>query len=254
MGANIFAGELRLARQRAGLTQEKAAQAMSYSQSMYAQVEGGRFPSRDFAERADKIFNTDGLFVRLREYLISQGITPDWVKSWWELLIQATSIKIFNPLVIPGIVQSEGYARAQLGTNPERAESLVAARLERQQELLERQPRISIILDEAALHRAVAPPEVMRDQLESLAQRTDVQVLIIPAGSGSTLALDGSFELAMIEGHEVAYVETPLRGFVLDKEPEILDARERWEALCAEALPRRQSSELLRKVAKEWMA
>lgn len=93
---NFFASELRLARERAGLTQEKTAQEMNYSQSLYSQVESGRLPSRDFAERADKVFGTNGLFTRIRQHMISRGGTPEWLRPWRELSEQATSIKIYH--------------------------------------------------------------------------------------------------------------------------------------------------------------
>lgn len=254
--SNFFAAELRRARERAGLTQEQVAAQMAYSQSLYSQVEGGRLPSREFAERADKIFDADGLFSRIRAHMISSTSTPEWLRPWWELSQQASSLRIWHPLVVPGIVQIEDYARAQLAADdPDRTERLVTARRERQQAVFdqERPPRVTILVDELVLRRPVAPPEVMAAQLRALVDRGDIRIQVVPSGAAN-LGLDGAFEIACIDGRDVVYVETPVRGFVLDEPAIISDARERWETLIAEALPPRQSSELLRKVAKEWMA
>lgn len=75
---------------------------------------------------------------------------------------------------------------------------------------------------------------------------------VLPHGAESYLGVDGSFELATVDGRECVYVHTPARGFVLD-DPAIISAvKNRWDILRGEALPMRQSRELIIKVAEEW--
>jgi transcriptional regulator with XRE-family HTH domain len=256
---SLFADELRRTRELAGMSQADLATAMAYSVSAVAMVETGRRPpTKDFSDHADTALKTDGLFGRIRQWSLRQRAQPEWFTAYRDIEDQATTIRAFNPLVVYGLVQTEAYARAQLRSDdPEATESRVAARMERQRDIFDREkpPSVTVLLDEAVLYRNItggAPDgnRVMHDQLIRLTEGPG-SVQIVPASAATPLGLDGAFELARLDGREVAYVETPLLGFVLDQAEYAQQAGERWTALVAEALPLRQSRELIAKVAQE---
>jgi hypothetical protein len=77
-------------------------------------------------------------------------------------------------------------------------------------------------------------------------------VQVVPYGADTYLGIDGSFWLAAVDGREYVYVHTPARGFVLDGAEIVSDVRRRWDVLRGEALPARQSRELIMRVAETW--
>jgi Helix-turn-helix. len=151
------------------MTQEQLAQAITYSPSLVAMVENGkRAPSRDFAKRCDAEFKTDGLFERILDNLIAKDVTPEWFRPWVMIEQEATSLWLFHALAIPGLFQTEAYARAQLQDD----DGKTAARMERQ-EILKRAkpPALVALLDERVLRYAVGDNAVMHEQMRLPVQR-----------------------------------------------------------------------------------
>jgi transcriptional regulator with XRE-family HTH domain len=131
-----FIEELRLAREAAGFTQEQLATEINYSQGQISKIETGeRPPSKDFADRADIVLNTGGLLGRIVRRAQQQQTTPAWFRSWPAVEGEATSLRAYHPVLIPGLLQTEAYARALLsadpGVTPDEVEQRVSARLER---------------------------------------------------------------------------------------------------------------------------
>ena len=100
---------------------------------------------------------------------------PGWFQQWAGIEAQATVLRWYEPLVVPGLLQTEEYARAILSARPdgnlEDLDEQVAARLARQA-ILDRTgaPQLWCILDEGVLHRAIGGSKVMRSQLYRLAE------------------------------------------------------------------------------------
>jgi transcriptional regulator with XRE-family HTH domain len=110
----LFSEELRRARSAAGLTQDQLAERVGYSPSLVAHVEtGSRAPSLDFARRGDEALGTGGLLARLQPFVRSEAY-PAWFRDWVEIEREAVSLRWFEPLLIPGLLQTEEYARAVL--------------------------------------------------------------------------------------------------------------------------------------------
>lgn len=244
----FFADELRRAREAAGMTQEQLATKMYVSKSLVAMVETGqRAPRRDFATAVDDALGADGRFDRMRERLLRGEATPEWFRPWVDYEQHATTIRAFEPNVVPGLLQTEEYARALTGD-----EDATAARLARQRILdQDTPPEVFDIIDESVLHRQIGTLDVMCKQMMRLAE-APVGVQILPTGADSYLGVDGSFELATVDGRECVYVHTPARGFVLDSDEIISAVRHRWDVIRGEALPQRQSRELILKAAERW--
>lgn len=252
--SSFFATELRRARQAAGLSQEQLGTATNYSGSYVAQMETERKPPKpDFVKRADDVLATGGLLARILEELLLKEVTPEWLKPWFIIEQSATALRAYNPLVVYGLLQTEDYARELLTSDdPDRTDSRVAARMERQQLLArDKPPSVVVLLDEAVLRRRVGSAEVMHEQLQHLTTvRASVQ--IVPQDAQTYLGLAGSFEIASYDGREVAYLDAPDHGFVIDSAEILSRLKERWEILRAEALPLRQSRRLILEVAETW--
>src|SRR6266487_3106886 len=122
----------------------------------------------------------------------TDGPIPNWFESWLEAERAAHALRLWSPILIPGLLQTAEYARALFvaaGEDDERAEELVAARMDRQAILDRvRPPHVVAVLDEAVLHRLIGTPAVMHDQLTHLAglsERPNVLVEIVPASTGA---------------------------------------------------------------------
>ena len=243
-----FGSELRRAREATGLSREEFGKLVNYAPSTIGAFETGeRFPSRSLAAAADEHLKTDGVFCRMLDKLLTGYVHPDWFRPWSDIEQHAAAIRSYEPNVVPGLLQVEEYARALL-VDDER----VAARLARQQILTQANPpKFVAIIDESTLNRQVGTREAMHQQLLRLAEAGE-HVQVVPYDAGTYFRVDGSFVLATVEGQEYVHVDTPARGFVLDGAEIVSEIRNRWEVLLGEALPPRQSRELILKAADIW--
>lgn len=173
---------------------------------------------------------------------------PTWFRPWLEEEARASALRWVELSIIPGILQTEEYARALLGDD----ESAVRARMERQK-ILDREdpPRMHFVIDEAVLYRERGGPEVMRAQLEHLLKMVSRRVTIQIVRSKDNPHSMGAFTLATVDGSEVAYVETAVRGIVTRAREDIERLSEIWETVRAFALPQQESIEFIQKTAEE---
>jgi hypothetical protein len=133
---------------------------------------------------------------------------------------------------------------------------LLAARLARQEILgREEPPLVYLVMDEAVLHRQVGSAEVMREQLGYLAeaaQRVNVTVQVIPFAAGPHIGLQGGLTIAeMADRDVIVFVDNFADGQVSETEDTVAQVIQRFDALRAEALPKRASRDLIMKVAEE---
>ncbi len=258
----FYGAELRRWRTAAGLSQEQLGQRLGYSAAQVGKVETGeRAPSRDFAEGCDRVLpEAGGLFGRL--HLLARrwdGGSPAWFRPWRDAEQRAVSLRTWEPLLVPGLLQTEEYARAILGASPEADEDLearLAGRMERQA-LLDRgrPPMFWVLLDEAVLRRRVGSPEVMRGQLRHLAGRAArprISVQVVPARVGAHAGLLGAFVIAAFEAEsDIVYLETCSGGQTTDHPKVVAQVALQFDSLRAVALPRDESLRLIEKVAEE---
>ncbi|MFI7488775.1 Scr1 family TA system antitoxin-like transcriptional regulator [Micromonospora echinaurantiaca] len=257
----FLGGELRRARRDRGLSQEDLAQRINYSSSLVGMVEiGHRTPSQDFVGRVDAALESGGFFERLLA-LVRADAAPPWLREWIQVEAEATLIRWFEPSLIPGLLQTEAYARAVLTgggmlREPE-VEQRVTSRLGRQAVLTrEAPPEVVFVVDEVALRRRIGGRAVMAEQFAHLLRVTElphVDLHVVPADAGMHAGLAGAFILARTpEGAEVAHLDTPLRAHLSDHSADVDSLQRRWESLRGEALPRRASRELVAEVAQSW--
>jgi transcriptional regulator with XRE-family HTH domain len=263
---DFFGAELRRWRMAAGLSQEQLGQRVGYTGSQVGKVETGeRAPSPDFAQRCDQALpDAGGLFSRL--YALARrwdGGYPSWFAGWLEAERRATSLCSWEPLIVPGLLQTAEYARAILAAEPGTAEDqldeLVSARLERQS-ILDRPkpPALWVVLDEHVLHRLIGSRKIMYNQLLSLADtscRPNITVQVVPAGIGAHAGLLGGFAIASVNGAPgTVYMESPDQGQTTELPSVVGKLSLTFGTLRADALPRGASRDLIGKVAEEQWA
>jgi transcriptional regulator with XRE-family HTH domain len=259
----FFGAELRRARAAAGLSQDQLGQRLGYSSAQVGKVEvGERAPSQDFAQGCDQTFpEAGGLFARI--YQLTRrwdGGYPSWFAEWIDFERRATSLCWWEPLLIPGLLQTADYARAILAADPEtnddQLDELVAARLERQA-IFDRAdpPALWAVLDEAVLHRLIGSRKIMHDQLLHLADtscRGNITVQIVPADIGAHAGLLGGFAIANFgNAAGTVYMESPDHGQTTEVPSVVSRLSLTFDTLRADALPRGASRDLIGKVAEQ---
>ncbi|MBQ1020886.1 helix-turn-helix transcriptional regulator [Micromonospora sp. D93] len=257
-----FAEELRLARAANGMSQAALAEALSYSGALVAKVETSeRRPSLDFARRCDAVFSADGRFERIQRRISREAVVP-WFRDWAGIEQETTALRWFEPLYVPGLVQTEDYARAILAGAglfaADEVEQQVTARLDRQGVLTrDRPPLLSVVVDEYVLRRHIGGPEVMREQLRHLVKLGSalprVRIQVVPLSAGAYAGLDGPFVIATAAtGEDVVFLDGQRHGQVIDRVEYVRQMVEVWESIRGEALSQQQSLDLIAEVAETW--
>jgi transcriptional regulator with XRE-family HTH domain len=257
----LFAAELQAARSRAGLTRDELAAKINYSASLIGMIESlKRVPQLDFARRCDKAFGTTGSFERIHEYVRLMPFAS-WFRPFAQYEADATAIRAFELTVVPGLLQTEAYARtllsARIGAMETEIEEQLSARLQRQA-ILDRDnpPVVWVLLDEGVVRRPVGGRGVMRDQIEHLiemAARSNIVIQVIPAEIGAHDGVNGSFVIADFEdAPSIVYLENALTGMIVEKREDVAAITLTYDGLRSQALSRAATVELLKEVAKSW--
>ena len=257
-----FAEELRLARARAEMSQADLAGSCNYSAAMIAKVETcERRPSLDLARRCDAVLGTGGLLERIQRR-IGQETVIGYFQEFAGIEQEAKALRNFEPIYVPGLLQTESYARAVFAAGglltPEEIDVQVATRLHRQ-EIPPRAtpPLLTAVLDEAALRRPVGGSAVMRDQLLHLVKVGEtlprVRLHVVPSSAGAYAGMDGPFVIATPPvGEPVVYFEGHVHGQIIDRPEYVKHMIDVWDSIRGEALPHQQSIELIAEVAETW--
>ena len=233
---------VRQARLDAGKTQPEVAAALDWSLSKVVRIESGavRVSLTDLRALLDYYGIRDTARV---EGLLEEARAarrPAWWSDYESLLGReftsylgfegsATLVRQFQAGLVPGLLQTESYARAVLTAlrAPEHVDQLVEAR-RRRQRLLDRAnpPRFVFVIDEAALRRRIGGPAGMLDQLrrlDAVARRPNVSVLALPLDVGAHAGLGGSFVLLDVGDEQVAYLEDGEGGLLRRDAPAVTD-------------------------------
>ena len=264
----VFGAELRHYRERAGLSQTELAALVNVSHDVISKIETGeRPPARDFPERLDavpELDTRDGL-ARLWGWLQSSArhrAYPGWFDRWPDLEATAAILRWYEPLVVPGLLQTTEYARAvlrtRIGDTDEQIEEMVDARIARQAILSkDKPPTVWTVLDEGVLRRPVGGAYVMREQLGKLAEAArlpGVVIQVVPMNTGAHEGLrGGAFIVAEFRDHPaVAYQDTAVQGQIVDGAADLASLMMLWDTIKSVALPVAASLELIEEVAKSW--
>lgn len=191
----------------------------------------------------------------------SSDAVPEWFQFYLGLEAEASSIHEYGSELVPGLLQTEDYYRAFMNAAPAAGDAQaidrkLAVRSERQERLTsEDAPEVWAVLNEAVIRREVGGTEVMRGQLEhiaELAERAHINVQVLRFGSGAHPAMDGSFiVLGFPEAPDpdVIYLESQTGSLYLEKEPEVERYRAMFQHLTASALGPEESRSLIAEAA-----
>jgi hypothetical protein len=262
----FFGAEVRRARERRDprMSQAQLGAICHCDGSVVSRVEGAECePPDGFAAGCDEAFaDMFGWFSRFCvEYrLWGDGSIPRWFEDWLIAEQRATTLRIWQPLVVPGLFQTPDYARAlfeaaQTDISPESLDGLVAARVARQAIFdAADPPQVISVVDEAVLRRLVGSPAIMHDQLLRLAamsERPFISVQVIPASTGAHAGLAGSFMLASLDGKpDILHIDA-VEDQLTDRSALVRTAGVAFDRVRGDALPRNISRDLIMNVAGE---
>jgi transcriptional regulator with XRE-family HTH domain len=264
-----FASQLRAWRGRAGWTQVELGQKMGYSASLISGVESmDKPPTAEFARALDEAFGTPGFdessgaagtFMTLHE-LVAREAYPAFFAPVVPFEREAVRIHGWELGAVPGLLQTEDYARALIRVSRHMDSDaavgrLVSARMERQVILGgEHPPMLWYVIDEGVLRQLTGGPAVMGAQLDRLIEAAStpgvvIQVLPFTADHAATDGPISIYESA--DAPPVCYTECYSGGRIVEAAAEVAELTMVMSMLRASALPPRESRELIRQIRSE---
>ncbi|HTU76657.1 MAG TPA: helix-turn-helix transcriptional regulator [Trebonia sp.] len=271
----VLGGHLRRLRERAGFTTEQAAEAIRASHSKISRMEHGRvsFKERDIADLLTlygvaSLSERQGLLALAREantpgwWAGYSDILPNWLEPYFGLEAAASFIRTYELQFVPGLLQTEDYARSVIRLGNAMSEDEVTRRTEariNRRLLLDREepPRKWAVIDEAALRRPIGGRAVMREQIRHLIKLADhpaVTLQVLPFSAGGHRALGGPFTIlrfAEPDLRDVVYIEQLTSALYLDKATEVDSYLEVMEQLCLQAEPVARTQDVLNAILED---
>ena len=178
---------------------------------------------------------------------------PDWFVPYLTAEAGASTLRCWGPLLVPGVIQAESYARAVLSVEPyapERLAELVAARMDRQQVL--GRAYLTAIIDHTVLQRCIGSPVIMAEQCAHLlttASRPNIALHVVP--EGTNVGLWGAFDIASRGGVTTVNLTT-LRDVSSTATDLTDDALQAYERILGAALPLAESLDFVRTMEEQW--
>ncbi|GAB2801093.1 helix-turn-helix transcriptional regulator [Actinoallomurus bryophytorum] len=247
-----LAYDLRFYREKYGLPQTAMGKIIGRSSTNLSNCEAGRRRITDKEAKAlDRHFATGGHFQRLLRFA-QRGHDPNWFKQFVDLEKKAKTIKTFQALAVPGLLQVADYALALIkaggASDPQ----------ERMEERMRRQvilddapsPLLWALITENVLEWPVGGRVVMRKQLAHLlemSQRENIGIRVIPKVTGAHAGLDGSFSIISGEIGDVAYTDSPGGGRLVPSTTEVRSYGVRYDRIGQVALPTEPSRAMIEK-------
>jgi transcriptional regulator with XRE-family HTH domain len=259
----FYGAELRRLREAAGYSQERLGECVYCSGAYIGQLESAtRRPQLDLSQRIDAVLGTDGHMERLCKMVLKATRHAEYFAHVNELMTQAAAIYQSTGQIIPGLLQTEAYARALIrATCPllpdDKVEQRVLARMERA--VLFEDPTAPLywaILHESALRMLVCDRRGMRDQLlhiSALMRSRRIMVQVMPNSAGAhPLAGSAVTLLTFEEAPTAVYLEGPHSGHLLDTPAIVSEYQRSYDYARAVALSPEASLTLIESVAEEF--
>ncbi|TGB01805.1 helix-turn-helix transcriptional regulator [Streptomyces sp. MZ04] len=276
VGQVVLGRRLQDLRERAGLKREEAARILRVAPATVRRMELAevalKIPYLQLLLKSYGVADEEAEgFVMLAEEANKPGwwqrfhdILPGWFSMYVSLEGAASLIRSYEPHFVPGLLQTEEYARGVMRsgavgqTRPEEIERYVALRMERQS-LLSREdaPRLWVVMDETALRRPVGGPEVMREQIDKLLEAVELPHVTLQIASFAAGPHPGTygpfvlFRFAMPELPDMVYSEYLTGAVYLDARNEVATHLEVMDRMAAQAATAHRTKEILRDVRKE---
>ncbi|MEU9036158.1 helix-turn-helix transcriptional regulator [Streptomyces sp. NPDC048352] len=251
-----FGRTVKAFRKRAGWTQEEFRRRVGYSLQYVASVEQGRrHPSAAFVRKSEEVLDAFGVIEIAAKRLTRRRGLASWFRQWADLEQDAVALNTYECRLIPGLLQTEAYARAQIRNVPPlatvvEADARITVRMARQ-ELLFKTPYIafSFIIEQSVIERETGGPEVTRELIDHLLECTklpNVDIQIMPKVSPEHAGTDGPFRLLETGENEwLGYSEGQQSGQVINSPKDISLLHQRYAKLRIQALNPADSAGLL---------
>lgn len=248
-------------------SQDEFAPALNRDRSVIGKAESGEYPPTDVV--LDDWLDLCGIGGRLRTVLLGMvrfarmrdgGPVKVWFAGWVDAEGKAHTLRIWQPIIFPGILQTPAYTRALFAVTSmgdDQIDDYVQSRLSRQA-ILDRPeaPSVVVVLDELVLHRLIGAPEVMREQIGhviELSKRTNVHIHILPTLTGANLGLGGPIHLATgIASPEVLLVGALIEDQVSADPALVRRASATFDAVRGDALNSADSRNVMMEALERW--
>jgi transcriptional regulator with XRE-family HTH domain len=272
----IVGAQLRRLREASGVSRREAGASIGVGESRLGRIEAGRagleehevkqllelYGIHDSQER-------DALLALAREanrpgwLQAFSGAMPAWFRPYVDLEEAAQVIRTYEVQFIPGLLQTEEYARAVVahGLSEPPADEVarrVELRLRRQRILTASNPtRLWAVIDEAALWRPIGGSEVSRAQLRALldaARLQNITVQVMPFRVGGHAGEAGAFTILRFpepELHDIAYLEQLTGAMYLERDDDMDHYGAAMERLCVQSASPEESMDLISKIIRE---
>ncbi len=267
--------ELRRLRELKGMTAEEVAERLLVSQSKISRLENGRrsISQRDVRDLCGVYEVEDQRMVDSLMEMAKDSRQQGWWHAFGDvpysvdigLETDAASLRVYDPQVVPGLLQTRQYAEALISgalpeAPPQDIDKRIQVRLRRQERIStgENPLRLWAVLDEAALRRRVGNRQVMIEQLEYLlemSQLPHITVQLIPFTMGAHPGVSGQYailEFPDAADSSVVYIEGVTSDLYLEKPQDVQRYSVMYEHLRAQALNADQTREFIQQVAKEY--
>jgi transcriptional regulator with XRE-family HTH domain len=278
----VLAKRLKLLREQAGLTLERAAPKLDFSVSKLSRIENAQVViDVHWVKSMLDVYDVGGARWHELLELAREANQPGWWREYGlgvepmarislpgsfylGLEAEATRIRSYTVGYVPGLMQTADYARALMTAVPIKrteaeVDTLVAARMHRQQRLTSSEYPLELlaVVDESALNRPIGGPEVRRAQLmhmAALAELESVALHVLPDAVGAHAALASGFSILHFGGlgePDMVHVEHALGALTLEKDTDVAQAARTFESVLSDALDPAESLTLVRRLAGE---
>ncbi|MER5738535.1 MULTISPECIES: helix-turn-helix transcriptional regulator [unclassified Streptomyces] len=258
-----FGAVVQALREHAGLSRSEFAELVRFSKHTVESVElGRRMPDEAFVDRGDAALGNTGALRRSAPFLSrAEAGLAVWFRRWARLEKTAVSLCTYECRLVPGLLQSEAYARAVFDNSiplltERQLDTQLAARLKRQKMLWER-PTVpfSFIVEEHVFRRRLGGAEVQRSMLDlvlELSTTRNVTLQVVPLEAEFHGCLDGSVQLLeTLDGRRLGYSEGQQNGRLISDPKEVRLLHQRYDTLRSQALHPKESRGLLERLRGE---
>ncbi|MBI0296446.1 helix-turn-helix domain-containing protein [Streptomyces sp. PRKS01-29] len=263
-------------REKAGLSFEQAGRALDVTHATIRRMEKAEVGLK--LPYVEKLLRTYGVtdpeevegFLSLAREANKAGwwhrfrdVLPEWFNTFVSLEVEANLIRAYEPHYVPGLLQTEDYARAVLRAGMPHApeteiERNVALRMERQALLArENPPMLWVVMDETVVRRPIGGAETMRAQIARLIEEAEaphIRLQVMPFDAGPHPAMYGPFHIFRFpipELPDIAYTETLVSGSYFDQRDDVSAFLEALDRMCAQAAPAQTTQAILSRIRKE---
>jgi transcriptional regulator with XRE-family HTH domain len=254
-----FGRQVRKERLARGWSLDELSRRTGINAAHLSRIENGKRPPTETVARAcDAVFpERRGWYSDWYDESRTWAEVPPGFRSWAEIEEKATTLRVWSPGIVHGLLQTEDYARALISVQPpvtaEIARARLASRMERQRRVMARDdpPSVWFVIDELALYRLVGSTEIMAAQLRQLltvAELPRVTMTVMPAVAHPANASE------LIIADDAAYVEHMAGGFTYTDEETVSALAARFDNLRGECYRVSESAALIERLGETWAA